>query len=90
MVLKIKKTTEENVIIETPKYFSKYNQVIKLCEKGLTKVGGDLIIHFPVSESKYFIDEVHELLVKGEVATEEQFQEKLAQSLVSLHNIIHN
>jgi hypothetical protein len=90
MQLKIKKTTEETISIETPQYFLKYNTIIKLCEKGLTKVGGEIIIHFPVSESSYFINEVNELLENGEVATEQLFQDKLAEALITLHDIIHN
>jgi DnaJ-class molecular chaperone len=89
MQLKIKTTTEEVITVETPQYFKKYSSVMKLSEKGLTKVGGDVIIHFNYNESTYFSDEVNDLLKKGEKATEQEFLELYQQSLININNIIH-
>jgi len=89
MQLTIKSISEEVITIETPQYFEKYGTIMKLCEKGLTKVGSDMIIHFPVNESIYFTDEVNDLLKRGEKATEQEFLEKLETTLLTLQNIIH-
>jgi hypothetical protein len=62
---------------------------MKLSEKGLTKVGGDLIIHFGYNESTYFTDEVNDLLKKGEKATEQEFLELYQESLITINNIIY-
>jgi len=90
MQLKIKTTTEEVITVETPQYFKKYGIIMKLCEKGLTKVGDNLIIHFPFSESTYFTDEVNDLLKRGEKATIQEFLELKKQSLINLNKIIHD
>jgi DnaJ-class molecular chaperone len=89
MQLKIKTTTEEVITIETPQYFKKYSTVMKLSEKGLTKVGGDVIIHFKHNESTYYTDEVNDLLKNGQKATEQEFLELYQESLITINNIIH-
>ena len=89
MQLKIKTTTEEVITVETPQYFKKYGTIMKLCEKGLTKVGDNFIIHFSFSESIYFTDEVNDLLKNGQKATEQEFLELYQQSLININKIIH-
>jgi predicted phosphohydrolase len=89
MQLKIKKTTQEEIFIETPKYYQTYATIIKLCEKGLTKVGDDMMFHYPVTQSDYFIKEVMELLESGKEVEEQLFIDKLETTIVTLKNIVY-
>jgi predicted phosphohydrolase len=89
MQLKIKKTTQEEIFIETPKYYQTYATIIKLCEKGLTKVGDDMMFHYPVTQSDYFINEVMELLQSGKEVEEQVFIDKLETAIVTIKNIVY-
>jgi len=91
MQLKIKKTTEETIIIETPKYIKAYygSTIVKICDKGMTKAGDYIIVHFNYNEGSHFVNEVAELLEKGTEVTEETFLEQYQKALLTLNNIIH-
>ena len=91
MQLKIKTTTEEVITVETPKYYRTYyaSQLVKLTEKGMTKVGDDLIVHFNYNEGMHFANDVNELIKRGTEITKEDFLELYEKALINLNNLIH-
>lgn len=91
MQLKIKKQTEETITIETPKYYQSYygSTIVKISDKGMTKVGNDIIVHFNYNEGNHFMSDLNELLEKGTEVAENLFLEKLETTLITLQNIIH-
>jgi len=91
MQLKIKKLTEEVITIETPKYYKSYygSTIVKISDKGMTKVGDDIIVHFKYNEGSHFMGDVNELLEKGTEVEKEVFEDKLGTTLITLQNIIN-
>ena len=91
MQLKIKKQTEETITIETPKYYQSYygSTVVKISDKGMTKVGNDIIVHFNYDEGSHFMSDLNELLEKGTEVQKEVFVDKLGTTLLTLQNIIN-
>ena len=89
MEFKIKKTTEETIVIETPKYFkSKYGSTIsKLNENGITKAAKHYLSFHPFEDSAWFNAQIKEMIEECEETTSESFLLKLQESLESIKEV---
>lgn len=91
MDFKIKKTTEEIISVDVPKYFkSKWgSQLTKLDQNGITKVSNMLIVHHNYDETSVWQHkEIIELLEQEEI-DEELFNYKFENALINLKNAIN-
>jgi hypothetical protein len=86
MELKIKKTTEETIVINgLPKYFkSSYNH-IKLTEENIIGVSENLI-YLTSKASVHFLNDVADALNKEE-CSEEEFNQQLQKTIIKIQNI---
>ena len=86
MELKIKKTTEETIVInDLPKYFkSSYNH-IKLTEETIIAVS-ERLIYTTHKDSIHFAKDVEEAL-KSEESNEEEFNQQLQKTITKFQNI---
>lgn len=86
MELKIKKTTEETIVInDLPKYFkSSYNH-IKITEENIIGVSERLIYLTP-KDSIHFSNDIADAL-KLEESNEEEFNQHLVNTIIKIKNI---
>ena len=86
MELKIKKTTEETIVInDLPKYFkSSYNH-IKITEENIVGVS-ERLIYLTYKDSAHFSNDVVDAL-KLEESNEEEFNKHLVNTIIKIKNI---
>lgn len=91
MDFKIKKTTEEIISVDVPKYFkSKWgSQLAKLDWNGITKVSNMMIIHHNYDDTSIWQQkEIIELLEQEEI-NEDLFNYKFETTLINLKNAMN-
>jgi hypothetical protein len=86
MELKIKKTTEETIVInDLPKYFkSSYNH-IKITEECIISVSENMI-HLTPKDSFHFSNDIADAL-KLQECNEEEFNKHLVNTIIKIKNL---